>query len=118
MKRCIPTAALACCLLSVAPAGAVNCPTIQRPVCGAGTDGHRSNLPNACLAQQKGYKVLHDGSCEAPDPVSACSHLVSPICALDPATGKERTYPNMCAAEVATAQSVHAGTCAVLKPSG
>lgn len=104
-------------LVVVGPAAALNCPTDTKTVCAASADGHRSNFNGACFAQQKGFRVLHSGRCEAPDEPSACSHLMNPVCATDPATGKQRTYPNTCTAEVATATYLYDGQCVVTKPS-
>ena len=115
MKTILSLAAMSAFLIA-GPAMAGSCPAVTKPVCAAGTDGHRSNLPSACRAEQKGYIVLHDGECEAPDPASACPHLMSPICATDPTTGKPHTYPNMCTAEVANAPYLGSGECAPKPP--
>jgi hypothetical protein len=95
------------------PAPAVECLAAKQLICAASGDGHHFDFNGACQAQLKGYWVLHAGHCEAPDPVSACPHLYNPICGVDPMTQIQHTYSNMCAAEVATAQYVHDGSCTV-----
>jgi len=60
--------------------------------------------------------VLHEGACAAPgNAPMMCNMLYQPVCATDPATRAEKTYPNLCHSEVANATVLHDGQCAGAK---
>jgi hypothetical protein len=64
------------------------------------------------VAQIKGARVLHNGECAAPGKEPAmCNMLYQPVCATDPGTKTEKSYPNLCHAEVANASVLHEGEC-------
>jgi hypothetical protein len=92
---------------------------VRAPVCALASDGAHIKVVNACIAEGwKHAKVLHDGDCEAPGKEPAmCNMLYQPVCASDPATGKQKTYPNLCHSEVANAHVLHDGKCAGDKSS-
>lgn len=119
MKILFAPAAIALAFASVSPAAAVNCPALKKPVCAVAGDGHRSQFDSACLAEQKGYRVLHPNQCEAAGSgPMMCNELYQPVCATDPSAHTEKTYPNLCHAEVANAALIHDGECAPAKPPG
>ncbi|MFL6691122.1 MAG: Kazal-type serine protease inhibitor domain-containing protein [Alphaproteobacteria bacterium] len=95
---------------------AADCPLVLKPVCGLAKDGSRAKFANACVAERKGARVLHDGECTAPgkEPMM-CSMIYKPVCATDPATKAEKTYSSLCVSETADAAVVHDGECAVKK---
>ena len=107
MKLAIAVAAI---LLSASCAPAAQerpCPRIAKPVCALkGTA--RSTFSNSCAAATVGAKILHDGACEGGD---MCSMIYNPVCALDPATGHEKTYSSLCVSEHANASVAHEGEC-------
>lgn len=113
MARLAAFAAVCALALFAKPALAVECPAARQTICVASGDGHHFDFNGACQAQLKGYWVLHAGHCEVPSPMSACPHLYNPICAADHVTQIQRTYPNMCASEMASAQYIHDGSCTV-----
>ena len=84
------------------------CPHLVSPVCALTKAAKRSTFNNSCEADTSGAKVLHDGACEGGD---VCSMIYTPVCATDPATGKEKTYSSSCVAEHANAAYSHNGTC-------
>ena len=84
------------------------CPHLVSPVCALAKGAKRSTFNNSCEAETAGAKVLHDGACEGGD---VCSMIYTPVCATDPATGKEKTYSSSCVAEHANAVHVHDGEC-------
>ena len=84
------------------------CPHLVSPVCALAKDAKRSTFNNSCEADASGAKVLHDGACEGGD---VCSMIYTPVCATDPATGKEKTYSSSCVAEHGNAAHVHDGEC-------
>ncbi|MBV9570404.1 MAG: hypothetical protein JO056_04095 [Alphaproteobacteria bacterium] len=93
------------------------CPLVRAPVCALLPDGSRAKFVNACAAEWKKGKVLHDGDCLAPgkEPMM-CSMIYKPVCAVDPATKADRTYPNLCSAETANAKVVRDGKCGPATP--
>jgi Kazal-type serine protease inhibitor domain len=84
------------------------CPRVAHPVCGLTKDAKRSTFTNDCMAEGAGARVLHQGACEGGD---MCSMLYKPVCASDPATGREKTYSSQCASEHANAAVTHDGEC-------
>ena len=90
------------------------CPLVRKPVCAVMADGTRIQSVNACVAEGwKHARVLHEGDCAAPGREPAmCNMLYQPVCATDPATKADKTYPNLCHAEVANATVLHDGACA------
>ena len=111
--------ALSLCATLLAPASHAaavqpHCPLVRAPVCALMPDGSRARLVNACIADWKKAKVLHEGECQAPgkEP-TMCSMIYKPVCAADPAGagGSEKTYPNLCSAETANAKLLHDGQC-------
>jgi len=84
------------------------CPHLVSPVCALTKDAKRSTFNNSCEADASSAKVLHDGACEGGD---VCSMIYTPVCATDPATGKEKTYSSSCVAEHANAAYTHQGAC-------
>lgn len=107
MKHLIACAAIALFAGGVAHAGETPCPRIAKPVC-ALNDGSRITYDNMCLAENARAKVLHDGACEGGD---MCSMIYRPVCAINPATGKEETYSGVCVSEHANARITHDGEC-------
>lgn len=89
-----------------------HCPLVRAPVCALMPDGSRAKFVNACAAEWKKAKVLHDGDCLAPgkEPMM-CSMIYKPVCATDPASGAEKTYPNLCSAETANTKVLRDGKC-------
>ena len=83
------------------------CPRIAKPVCVL-KGSTRSTVNNACLAKNAGAKVLHDGACEGGD---MCSMIYMPVCAINPANGREKTYSSVCVSEHANARVTHDGEC-------
>jgi hypothetical protein len=61
-----------------------------------------------CPSGAAGRKILHEGRCEGGD---MCSMLYKPVCAINPATGKEETYSGICVSEHANARITHDGAC-------
>jgi hypothetical protein len=112
-----PAIVLICACLSVPAAAAPHCPLVRDIVCGTTSDGGRAQFVNACVAGNKGARVLHKGACAAPgkEPMM-CNMLYQPVCATGPATKGEKSYPNLCHAEVANAAVLHDGECK--EPSG
>ena len=108
------TAAFAAGAAFAAPAKGPLCPLVRKPVCAVTADGARVQVVNSCVAEGwKHARVLHDGTCEAPGKEAAmCNMLYLPVCATDPATKAEKTYPNLCHSEVANATVLHDGECA------
>jgi len=99
------------------PAGAAKvCPDIERPVCAVTPTGQRQRFTNACFAGLAHARVLHGGDCIA-SPDGICMMIVVPVCAIDPATRKKRTYPNLCQAEAANATFVSDGPCPGQQPA-
>jgi hypothetical protein len=47
-----------------------------------------------------------------------CNMLYQPVCATDPVTDAEKTYPNLCHSEVANATVLHDGACAGTNKAG
>lgn len=90
-----------------ANAGQKACSRIAKPVCVL-KNAKRSTVNNACMAENAGASVLHDGACEGGD---MCSMLYSPVCAINPSTGKEQTYSGVCVSEHANAKITHDGEC-------
>lgn len=90
-------------------------PSLGNPVCGV-HDGNRATYASEAAAQRADARVLHSSGCEAPgkEPMM-CSMLFKPVCASDAATSGEKTYPNLCHAEVANAKVLHDGQCAANK---
>jgi len=107
MKYLPIVAALAFLANGAAHAKQKACPRIAKPVCTL-KDGKRSTVNNACMAENAGARVLHDGACEGGD---MCSMLYSPVCGINPATGKEETYSGVCVSEHANATIAHEGEC-------
>lgn len=96
-----------------APSVGSHCPLVRAPVCALMPDGARARVVSACVAEWRKAKVLHDGDCQAPGKEPAmCSMIYKPVCATDPATQAEKTYPNLCSAETANAKMLHDGECA------
>jgi len=107
---------------AVSPAGAPvakgpKCPLVREPVCAVTADGKRIQAVNPCVAEGwRHARVLHEGACAAPgNAPMMCNMLYQPVCATDPATKAEKTYPNLCHAEVANATVLHDGHCATNK---
>jgi hypothetical protein len=46
------------------------CPQIYAPVCGERRDGRIETLPNQCVAESRGFRVIADGECRAGPPIS------------------------------------------------
>ena len=84
------------------------CPQIYEPVCALGKDGKRATMSNSCHAENAAAHVLHKGACEGGD---VCTMIYTPVCAADPATGREKTYSSTCVAEHSNAALVHEGEC-------
>lgn len=84
------------------------CPHLVSPVCALTKDAKRSTFNNSCEADASSARVLHDGACEGGD---VCSMIYTPVCATDPATGREKTYSSSCVAEHADAAYTHDGAC-------
>jgi hypothetical protein len=103
-------------LCATSPPAAAYCPLMLKPVCGLTKDGSRVKFANACVAERKGAKVLHDGECTAPgtEPMM-CSMIYKPVCATEPATKTEKTYSSLCVSETANATVLHNGECAAKK---
>jgi hypothetical protein len=98
--------------LATAPGAALAegkaCPLVHDPVCALGKDGQRMTMSSACHAGNAGARVLHKAACEGGD---VCTTIYAPVCATDPDTGKEKTYPSLCVAEHGNAALVHDGEC-------
>ncbi|HTT97525.1 MAG TPA: hypothetical protein VMF58_05710 [Rhizomicrobium sp.] len=107
MKHLLAFIAAAVLATGAAQAEQKACSRIAKPVCVL-KDGKKSTVNNACMAENAGASVLHDGACEGGD---MCSMLYKPVCAISPATGKEETYSGICVSENANARIVHDGAC-------
>jgi hypothetical protein len=109
MRRAIVLLGFCAMSLLVSPlAHAGMCPMIYKPVCGLLPDGKRATFGNSCEAGNMKARILHQGACEAG---TMCFEIYKPVCAINPATGKPKTYANSCFAEMANAVSVGDGAC-------
>lgn len=113
MMKSVLIAGMTAILAPSALAAPPSCPLMRAPVCAVAADGARTKYVNGCVAGKKHAVILHEGECAAPgkDPMM-CNMLYKPVCATDPATGREKTFPNLCHAEVAKAKLLHDGRCA------
>lgn len=84
------------------------CPQFLAQYCVVEKNGfHHTAWTNPCFAKQEGLRVLHPGMCEGP----ICSDIYAPVCSINPATGRLRTYSNLCQSDNANAVPVHKGRC-------
>jgi hypothetical protein len=107
MRYLIALATVTLLASSAAHAEQKACSRIAKPVCVL-KDGKRSTVNNACMAENAGASMLHDGKCEGGD---MCSMLYAPVCAVNPVSGKEQTYSGVCVSDNANARIVHHGEC-------
>lgn len=93
------------------------CPQIYAPVCGA-RDGELQTLPNECVAESRGFRVIADGECRRqeppisrppPDRPQFCTQQYEPVCARD--GQRIRTFGNACSARAEGAQIIYEGSC-------
>lgn len=88
------------------------CPQYLAQYCVVEKDGFRHTAwTNPCFAKAEGLRVLHLGACQGP----ICSDIYVPVCSINPATGRQKTYPNQCQSDVANATLVHKGRCRLRK---
>ncbi len=95
------------------------CPKIYMPVCAEGY-GERQTLPNECVAESRGFRVLYGGECRSrpprpprPEPLPGdavvCPMIHAPVCARQ--GGVFRTFSNSCIAEASGFRVVEDGEC-------
>ncbi len=83
------------------------------PVCAA-RPGDRQTFPNACVAESRGYRILHPGECRRtggiePDDAVICPQIYAPVCARQ--GSNLRTFPNECQARGSGFNVVGDGPC-------
>jgi hypothetical protein len=84
------------------------CPNWLAQYCVVSKDGLRQTVEtNPCRAMKAGQRILHRGVCGGP----ICTWIEAPVCSIDPATHKRKTYSNLCWSDVANATLVHQGAC-------
>jgi hypothetical protein len=107
------------------------CPQIYAPVC-AVRGNQRETMPNQCVAEARGFRVIDDGECRrgppgrppvgGPPPISRppgpppgqgepqfCTREYAPVCARRGPV--QRTFGNACSAEAEGFQVVRPGGC-------
>ena len=82
------------------------------PVC-ATRGGDRQTFPNACQAEESGYRILRDGECRG-GPAGGggggfCTRQYDPVCGRR--DGSVRTFGNSCEADNAGARILYSGEC-------
>jgi Kazal-type serine protease inhibitor domain len=90
------------------------CTREYRPVCGV-RYGERQTFPNACTAEDEGYRIVQRGECRTvrppqydDDPV-VCPQIFAPVCARQ--GGVVRTFPNECQADASGFRVIEDGPC-------
>lgn len=103
--------------MTTVPAGnraeaAAACPFVLVLSCVVEKNGFRHDAwTNACLAKAAGLRYLHAGACQG----LFCTNIYSPVCSINPATGRAKTYSNRCWSDAANAILIHNGKCRLRK---
>lgn len=102
------------------------CPQFYAPVCGV-RGGDRETLPNQCVADARGFRVIHDGECRRDRPPisrppiirppvvgppgrpQVCTREYDPVCARR--GPEERTFGNACSAAAEGFRVIYQGGC-------
>ena len=85
------------------------CVQLAGAVCAVDDAGQRKNYTSACIAVKAGARVLHQHRCLRD---RACaSNNKKQVCAVDPQTKNQKTYPTHCDAEQDLATLLYEGAC-------
>ena len=88
------------------------CPSILQPVCAKGSEGTRT-FPNSCLAEDAGFEVVKQGSCEGGMggrlAQTFCTREYLPVCGEK--DGVQRTFANACEARAAKFRIIAESEC-------
>ncbi len=84
------------------------CAALNNPVCAVDDAGKRGNYHSSCEAVKAGARVLHPRDCLGD---RLCAQGGRGVCAIDPQTKKQQSYPTLCDAERANATLIHEGNC-------